>query len=269
MQGNSHGLLIRGSCVQVAYGSLPENHASSGSFIRKTPELPVSSISPTSLGHTFGHRRPKALDLYCGAGGVATGLYRAGFDVVGVDIEPQPRYPFEFHQADALEFPVDGYDFIWASPPCQRYSAGAAKWGTQANHPDLIAPTRLRISGYPYVIENIQPALRHLRAPILLCGQMFGLGVFRHRLFESSLALLAPPHLIHDGKVGDGKYHTVTGHAGGSSKRDGWKGGTTADWKVAMGIDWMTGKELAEAIPPMFSEFIGRQVLTALERRHD
>lgn len=193
MQGNSHGLLIRGSCVQVAYGSLPETHASRGLSISPTLENPSHSISTPSLGHTFGHRRPKALDLYCGAGGVSVGLHHAGFDVVGVDIEPQPRYPFEFQRADALEFPVDGYDFIWASPPCQRYSAGAAKWGTQDNHPDLIAPTRLRIQGYPYVIENIQPALRHLRAPILLCGQMFGLGVFRHRLFESSLVLLAPP----------------------------------------------------------------------------
>jgi DNA (cytosine-5)-methyltransferase 1 len=198
---------------------------------------------------------------------MSMGYSRAGFDVVGVDIEPQPHYPFEFHQADALTFPLEGFDAYGASPPCQRYSAGAKKWGTSENHPDLIAPIRARLlaTGKPYVIENIQPAAPILINPILLCGTMFDLGVFRHRLFESNVMLLAPPHQEpHIGRVGDGKYHTVTGHAGGSSKRDGWKGGSTADWKAAMGIDWMNGAELAEAIPPAYAEFIGRQLIKLL-----
>jgi DNA (cytosine-5)-methyltransferase 1 len=211
---------------------------------------------------------PLALDLFCGAGGVAMGLHWAGFDVVGVDIKPQPRYPFTFKLGDALAPPVDlsDFDLIWASPPCQRYSTGAKKWGTSYSHPDLIAQTRelLICSGKPYVIENIEQARAWLRFPIMLCGQYFGLGVFRHRLFETSFQIAEPAHDKHNGRVGDGKYHTVTGHAGGSSKRDGWKGGSTADWRIAMGIDWMTGNEMAEAIPPAFAEFIGRAAMMAI-----
>lgn len=210
----------------------------------------------------------RLLDLYCKAGGAAAGYHAAGFDeIVGVDLEYQPRYPFIFVQADALclPFALDSFDVIHASPPCQRYSNGAKKWGTSNNHPDLIGPTRamLQASGRPYIIENIEQAREHLINPIMLCGEFFDLGVFRHRLFESSLLALAPLHAPHKGKVGDGRFHTVTGHAGGSSKRDGWKGGSTADWRTAMGIDWMTGNELAEAIPPAFTEWIGRQILAA------
>jgi DNA (cytosine-5)-methyltransferase 1 len=211
--------------------------------------------------------KPRALDLFCGAGGASRGLQLAGFHVTGVDIKPQPRYAGEvFIQANAMTFPLDGFDFIWASPPCQRYSAGAAKWGTSEDHPDLIAPVRnlLLAAGVPYVIENIAPAAPLLRDPIMLCGTMFGLGVFRHRMFESNTLLLAPEHMRHVGRIGDGKYHTVTGHAGGSSKRDGWKGGGVADWRVAMGIDWMVGDELAEAIPPAFSRFVGEQVMQSI-----
>lgn len=207
--------------------------------------------------------QPKALDLFCGAGGATRGLQQSGFHVTGVDLHPQPRYVGDaFLQADATTFPLDGFDFIWASPPCQRYSAGAAKWGTQEDHPDLIAPIRNRLltAGTPYVIENIMPAAPLLRDPVMLCGTMFDLGVFRHRAFESSGLLLVPAHQRHTGHVGDGKYHTVTGHAGGSSKRDGWKGGSVADWRVAMGIDWMIGDELAEAIPPAYSKYIGEKM---------
>jgi DNA (cytosine-5)-methyltransferase 1 len=194
------------------------------------------------------------------------GYYRAGFTkIVGVDIVPQPRYPFTFVQADALRLPFDlrHFDAIHASPPCQRYSNGAKKWGTSENHPDMIAPTRdlLIASGKPWVIENIESAREQLRFPIMLCGEHFDLGVFRHRLFESPHLTLGPPHKPHTGRIGDGRFHTVTGHAGGSSKRDGWKGGSTSDWRVAMGIDWMTGDELAEAIPPAYTEWIGRQIL--------
>jgi len=203
----------------------------------------------------------RALDLFCGAGGASEGLRRAGFEVVGVDLEPQPRYPFTFHCADALTFPLDGYDLIWSSPPCQAYSCGAGMNGTRHLHPDLIAAVRERMpSGIPWVIENIMPAASRLRSPFMLCGAMFGLGVFRHRLFETSFPVLAPMHPRHAGRIGDGRYHTVTGHAGGSSRRDGWKGGTVKDWRRAMGIEWMTGDELAEAIPPAYSEWIALQL---------
>jgi DNA (cytosine-5)-methyltransferase 1 len=191
------------------------------------------------------------------------GLHLAGFDVTGVDLSPQPRYPFKFIQGDALTVDLDGYDFYWASPPCQRYSAGAAKWGTSENHPHMI-PTireRLQATGKPYVIENIVPAAEFLHNPIMLCGTMFDLGVFRHRLFECSFGVLAPPHWPHKGKIGDGKYCTVVGHAGGSSKRDGWKNGGVGEWKTAMGIDWMVGDELAESIPPAYSRFLAEQFL--------
>ena len=123
--------------------------------------------------------------------------------------------------------------------------------------------------GCPYIIENIVPAAPHLRNPMLLCGTMFGLGVFRHRLFEASFAMLTPGHPAHAGKIGDGKYCTVTGHAGGSSKRDGWKNGGVAEWRVAMGIDWMVGDESAEAIPPDYAEFVGRFAIAALAAQEE
>jgi DNA (cytosine-5)-methyltransferase 1 len=216
-----------------------------------------------------GENEVKALDLFCKAGGASMGLHRAGFEVTGVDIEPQPNYPFRFVQADWCDPMIlrnfHEYDLIWASPPCQRYTPGAAKWGTSMNHPHLIPEVRTRLfnSAVPYVIENVASARRHLRYPIMLCGTQFGLGVFRHRLFETSFISITaqPHHQPHGGRIGDGKYHTVTGHAGGSSKRDGWKNGSTAEWRIAMGIDWMTGSELAEAIPPAYSEWIGRHLI--------
>ena len=211
----------------------------------------------------------KLLDLYCCAGGAGMGYHQAGFEVTGVDIKPQPHYPFPFIKADALQYFTDNhylFDAFHASPPCQKYSAGAAKWGTSDNHPDLIGPTRklLIFTGKPYVIENIMPAGKLLINPIMLCGTMFNLGVFRHRLFEVNFPLLVPCHPGHNGLISDGKYCTVTGHAGGSSKRDGWKNGNTEDWRKAMGIDWMTGNELKEAIPPAYTKFIGEQLMNYL-----
>jgi DNA (cytosine-5)-methyltransferase 1 len=212
----------------------------------------------------------KALDLFCGAGGASMGLHLSGFDVTGVDLNPQPRYPFKFIQADALEVDLNGYDLIWASPPCQRYTPGAAMHGTSANHPHLIPPIRERllIEGTPFVIENVSAARIHLRNPIMLCGTMFDLGVFRHRLFESSFLMLEPTHHTHIGKVGDGKYQTVTGHAGGSSKRDGWRAGGVAEWRVAMRINWMVGDELAESIPPAYSKYIAERFLESNPAQH-
>jgi DNA (cytosine-5)-methyltransferase 1 len=135
---------------------------------------------------------PRLLDLYCGAGGCSVGYSRAGFEVTGVDIKPMPRYPFAFHQADALEFLAEHgheYDAIHASPPCQRYSRGSKQSHTGHLHPDLIGATRsaLLATGRPYVIENVADAYRTLRAGLLLCGAMFpGLRTYRHRLFDDA-----------------------------------------------------------------------------------
>ena len=215
--------------------------------------------------------KPRLLDLFCGAGGAAMGYARAGFEVVGVDIIPQPHYPFRFIQMDALRqlqhnAPI-GFTAIHASPPCQVFSKEAGQRGSRDRHVNLIPLTRalLVASRLPYVIENIETARQHLRNPLLLCGTMFDLGVYRHRYFESNLTLPLKFHLNpHPGRIGDGKYVTVTGHAGGSSRRDGWRNGRTEDWKVAMGIDWMVGNELREAIPPAYTEWIGSQLICHL-----
>lgn len=207
----------------------------------------------------------KVLDLFCGAGGASVGYHRAGFEVVGVDINPQPRYPFEFHQADAMTYPLEGFDAIHASPPCQRYSSMTKKWGRESAHPDLVEPMRARLAalGIPYVIENVAGA--PLLAPMMLCGSMFGLGaqgyqLQRHRLFESNVTMFAPASCAHVGQP-----LPVYGHAGGRSKRDGLKFPGTDAWREGMGIDWMTGKELAESIPPAYTEYVGRHLRRALE----
>jgi DNA (cytosine-5)-methyltransferase 1 len=213
--------------------------------------------------------RPRLLDLYCGAGGASAGYAAAGFEVTGVDLHPQPRYPFAFVQADALELDagfLGRFDAVHASPPCQHYSQGAGKWGTRDEHPHLIPATRelLEAGGRPWVLENIPTARAHLRRPVMLCGTQFGLGVFRHRLFEAPFPLDTPEHARHQGRIGDGRYHTVAGHAGGSSRRDGWTNGGVGAWRTAMGIDWMTGAELAESIPPAYTRWIGSRILQVL-----
>ena len=144
--------------------------------------------------------RVRALELFCGAGGAGTGLHRAGFDVTGVDLKYQPRYPFRFVQADALAVPfsLEHFDFIWASPPCQAHTTMSNRWrgqGGQADsHVDLIPATRSMLDtwGGPYVIENVVGARASLRSPIVLSGGQFGLSVHRPRLFESNVLLLAP-----------------------------------------------------------------------------
>jgi DNA (cytosine-5)-methyltransferase 1 len=209
----------------------------------------------------------RLLDLFCGAGGAAVGYHRAGFDeIVGVDIRPQPRYPFDFVQMDALEY-LEHYgrdsDLIHASPPCQSYSKTRAilrgKNLTPKYEP-MIEETRalLRWTGLPYVIENVPGA--PLLNPLTLSGQMFGLRVIRRRLFESNIAMLAPdvPEAnggtnSHRGYSRGGAYVTVGGH--NYNVREG---------KLAMGIDWMHRDELNEAIPPAYTEFIGRQLIAAL-----
>ena len=188
------------------------------------------------------------------------GYYRAGIDeILGVDIQSQPRYPFRFIQADAMTFSFDGFDAVHASPPCQRYSVNTKQHKTAENHPDYIATLRARLihSGLLYVIENVPGA--PLQSPIILCGSMFGISrLRRHRLFESNVKLTQ----MECQHARQQKCISVAGHPGGSSNRDGKERfGSTADWKKIMGIDWMTGAELAQAIPPVYTEFIGRRLL--------
>lgn len=209
-----------------------------------------------------------ALDLFCGAGGASMGLHRAGFDVVGIDCRPQPRYPFRFIQADALAPPVrlDLCALIWASPPCQRFSTMTARHRARDAHPDLIDATRalLIAAGVPYVIENVPAA--PLRAPLVLTGDMFGLNTYRRRHFECSFLGLAPPRRAPFGPKTRPGSVTVAGNSGGGSRRDGWRNGARAAWQQAMQIEWMTNKEMAQAIPPAYAEFIGRAALAQMHR---
>ena len=209
--------------------------------------------------------RPRLLDLFSGAGGAAVGYHRAGFEVVGVDHRPMPRYPFEFIQADALEFCREHggeFDAIHASPPCQAYSVLRHCYAA-GELPDLLAPMRdaLEATGRPWVIENVVGApLRHY---IQLCGAAFGLRTYRHRRFESSEMMMQPPHTRHTVRVNRrkqrrkehwdaGGFVTVVGDIGRYAGPE------------AMGIDWMTGNELSQAIPPAYTEYIGSRLREAL-----
>lgn len=201
----------------------------------------------------------RLLDLFCGAGGAAMGYHRAGFEVVGVDIAPQPNYPFEFVQMDALVWTDWDFDLIHASPPCQSFST--TRTLHDASYPDLIEPIReaVRATGKPYVIENVVGA--PLLNPIKLCGSSFGLGVRRHRLFESNLPLwsIGCQHSLQPEPI------DVTGSGGpGGKPRTGGgihrKPKDLAHARQVMGIDWMNRAELSEAIPPAFTQFIGEQI---------
>jgi DNA (cytosine-5)-methyltransferase 1 len=215
--------------------------------------------------------KPRLLDLFCGAGGAAAGYAQAGFDVVGVDIADQPRFPYEFIRCDWEEalsilpgmWEREGVPYaIHASPPCQTYSNMTKRHGRQAEHPDLVGPTReaLEAIGVPFVIENVIGA--PLVNPTMLCGSMFDLGsgeyrLRRHRIFEPhGFELLPPSACNHYGKA-----LPVYGHAGGRSKRDGLQFPGTDAWREGMEIDWMTGKELAESIPPAFTRYIGSRLI--------
>lgn len=223
----------------------------------------------------------RLLDLFSCAGGAGMGYHRAGFEVVGVDIEPQPHYPFEFHQADALAFAAehaDEFDVIHASPPCQLYSASAN--AHTVKHPDLLGPTRelLQSLGKPYIIENVERA--PLLEPVLLCGTMFGLSAAdvdgvelqlqRHRLFETSFPIvMAPAPCAHDGRPVGGSYKGArrrTPEARDQKRRGGYTPALSVR-SALLGIDWMDARdehELAQAIPPVYTEWIGRQLLDSL-----
>jgi DNA (cytosine-5)-methyltransferase 1 len=210
--------------------------------------------------------RPRILDLFCGAGGAAMGYHRAGFDVTGVDLAPQPRYPFAFVLADALAYVAAHgreFDAIHASPPCQKFTALAARWPGRS-YPNLIDATRagLEATGRPWAIENVPGA--PLRHHITLCGTMFGLRVYRHRRFETSWLMFQPEHPAHTVRAGGhksqrqrkqhylaGGFVTITGNVGSYCG-------------PGMGIDWMTGEELSQAIPPAYTEWVGLQLRKVL-----
>ena len=212
--------------------------------------------------------RPRLLDLFCCAGGAAVGYHQAGFDVVGVDIVKQSNYPFEFLLHDALTLDpafLHSFDAIHASPPCQAYSDLAARNGNGADWPKLIEPVRamLTATGLPFVIENVDGA--PLRNYVVLCGTMFSqLRVLRHRLFETNFPVLVPPHERHP------KVHTLDKRKSHYGKTCEWRdyvqvtgGGncSVAAARDAMGIDWMTKRELNEAIPPAYTRFIGQTLI--------
>jgi hypothetical protein len=213
----------------------------------------------------------RLLDLFCGAGGAAMGYHLAGFEVIGVDIAPQPDYPFEFHQADALTFPLDGFDVIHASPPCQGYCTvdrlnSARGWPSRKAR--LVEPVRDRLlsAGTPYVIENVPGA--PLRNAVQLCGSSFGIGVRRHRIFEvTPLPALAPPCAHGHQRDFVGVYGD---HPGGTlGGDDGYvrqpRAASTAQAQDAMGITWTGWAGLREAIPPAYTHWLGTHLVEALD----
>jgi len=216
---------------------------------------------------------PILIDLFCGAGGASMGYHNAGFDIVGVDINPQPHYPFKFIHADALEFDLSGYDAIHASPPCQNYCWSTSRHRAQGKiYPDLISATRdlLLSTGVPYVIENVPCA--PLINPVYLEGDLFNLGVIRRRLFETNWYLPQPAYIPHKQPVmrqskrdprifiKKSAYCSVAGNGA-----DGWSC-KISDWQKAMGIEWMNRTEIKQAIPPAYTEYIGKYLMDIFRR---
>jgi hypothetical protein len=200
--------------------------------------------------------RPRLLDLFCGAGGAGMGYHRAGFEVVGVDINPQPNYPFEFHQADVFDMKRGRelwllFDAIHASPPCQHY-ANVTRWrGKADDHPDLIAPTRhlLVATGLPWVMENVRTV--ELEADLMLCGSQFDLPIRRHRYFQLSWAPF--------------QLHQPCRHRSSDLSFDHGGKQPESVYRDAMGVGWMTVLESREAIPPAYTEWIGRQLMAHIK----
>lgn len=208
----------------------------------------------------------RLLDLFCGAGGAAVGYHRAGFDVVGVDINPQPRYPFTFVQADAVTYPLDRFDAVHASPPCQDHSSLAHLAGSHDTGWMLRATVeRLAAWGGPWVVENVVGA--DLPGALRLCGSEFGLRsgrrlLRRHRLFASNVFLMGAGGCHCRGHLIGGVY----GQGSGIRNKRGFQL-TLAPAREAMGIDWMTRRELSQAIPPAMTQHIGEQLARALAAR--
>lgn len=223
----------------------------------------------------------RLLDLYCGAGGASMGYHRAGFEIVGVDIEPQPDYPFQFIQGDAIEAITDiadMFDAVHASPPCQDVIAITAgnrgRPGWSDNHRNMVPITRAHLAelrmrkGIPTLIEC--GVGKHLRKDLQLCGEMFGLSVIRHRTFEiEGIDIPQPRHIKHRGRVSgwrhgqffEGPYVAVYGEGGGK--------GSIPQWQDAMGIDWTDSRRsIAEAIPPAYTEYIGTMMMRGRDARY-
>lgn len=223
---------------------------------------------PTQSADTVAPR-PILLDLFCGAGGAAMGYHRAGFRVIGMDIRPQPNYPFEFHQADVMDglaWPMIELDAVHASPPCQHWTAYRRRPNHVPAYPNLIGRVRavLEMLNLPYVIENIPGARSELHNPIQLCGSSFGLDVQRHRLFESNVPMLAPPC--------DHGWQTPR-FPPATNRKNLRKTVEVGVWRIplavqqkAMGIDWMKLDELSEAIPPAYTEWIGQHLTAAVAK---
>jgi DNA (cytosine-5)-methyltransferase 1 len=218
--------------------------------------------------------RPVLLDLFCGAGGAAAGYHAAGFTVIGVDLAPQPNYPYEFIQGDALAVLtsslIDDRNVvaIHASPPCQRYSTVTSVQGDRESHPDLIGPTRdaLVRTGLPYIIENVEGARKHMIDPVRLCGSSFGLDLRRHRYFESNVVLLAQPC---DHGWQTPRFRSLDSRRKSLASVIGVHGNVNYAGEfplrcAAMGIDWMNNRELVQSIPPAFTEFLGQQLIDHL-----
>jgi DNA (cytosine-5)-methyltransferase 1 len=216
---------------------------------------------PTDIRHRTG-KLPRLLDLFCCQGGAAKGYTDAGFEVTGVDIAPQPRYPFRFVQADAITFVLEygaAFDFIHASPPCQ-HDSECQRLRNNA-HPDLIDPTRdaLESTGRPWVMENVRGAVPKLNRPVMLCGQMFRLANYRHRFFETGGGFTLdqpdhPAHLVPQAKMGrpvpPGHYGQFVGNFSGvQAARD------------VLGVPWMNRDGIRECIPPAYARHIGRAAL--------
>lgn len=220
---------------------------------------------------------PRMLDLFCGAGGAAMGYHRAGFEVTGVDISPQPRYPFEFVQADAMTYPLDGFDAIHASPPCEFATTMNVRWrlrgGTVADdHLNLLTPMleRLRVLSVPWVVENVTGAKRFMRPTLMLHGGMFGLGVHRPRWFESNILIMVPhmpPTARPVGVYGDHPQNHYSTRLNGDMKgrRPEFRRARSIDEaRELMGMPWADWDGCRKAIPPAYAEYIGRQLIEHL-----
>lgn len=213
----------------------------------------------------------KLLDLYCGAGGAGKGYSNAGWEVVGVDAAPQMHYPFKFFRADALSFlaaHAHEFDAFHASPPCQPHTILRNQVQVQNDDVEYIGEVRkaLIATGKPYIMENVIGAPLH--QPVTMCGTMFGLGaevdgewweLRRHRVFESNRMLSTPGPCEHRSR----RVVSINGKPGGSSRRRNHRLASAHDWRVSMQIDWMSTRELAQAIPPAFTEHLGRQLAHA------
>lgn len=200
----------------------------------------------------------RVLDLFCGQGGAGAGYAEAGGEVVGVDIAPQPRYPFQFERGDALEYLAQRgreFDLIHASPPCQAYSYLTPE-SSREKHPRLINALRnlLEKTGKPYVIENVPGARSELRDPVMLCGSMFGLRTRRHRFFETSFLVVAPKPCDHS----ELPLLVTTASKASRNKRFllGLRPKSVENASLAYGINWMTFSGLKEAIPPAYTKHI-------------